>query len=171
MPETKLKITAIPAFQDNYIWLLKAEGNACAVVDPGDADPVLEVLEKQGLKLTYILLTHHHYDHAGGVPALLERYTAKVFGPGDERIPFVHQVCREGDEIQLPDIGTQFRVLEVPAHTRSHIAFYNQNVLFCGDTLFSLGCGRLFEGSAADMQTALDKLATLPAGNQGLLCA
>lgn len=162
MPETKLNISPIPAFQDNYIWLLEAGGNACAVVDPGDADPVLEVLQARGLDLSYILLTHHHHDHAGGVPALLESYAAKVFGPADDRIPFVHQVCSQGDEIHLPDIGARFRVLEVPAHTRSHIAFYTPNILFCGDTLFSLGCGRLFEGTAADMQMALDKLAVLP---------
>lgn len=163
MPEFKLNITAIPAFQDNYIWLLKAGGNTCAVVDPGDADPVLEVLEKQGLKLSCILLTHHHYDHAGGVAALLERHNATVFGPIDDRLPVVHKVCREGDQVHLPGLDVNFRVLEVPAHTRSHIAFYSQNVLFCGDTLFSLGCGRFFEGTATDMQRSLDKFAALPA--------
>ena len=163
MPADQLDITAIPAFEDNYIWLIKAGGKACAVVDPGDADPVLEVLEKQGLDLRYILLTHHHYDHTGGVPALLERYAARVFGPEDDRIPSVRQVCRQDDEIHLPDLRASFRVLEVPAHTRSHIAFYSRDALFCGDTLFSLGCGRLFEGSAADMQSSLDKLAALPA--------
>jgi hydroxyacylglutathione hydrolase len=162
MPHTKLKISPIPAFQDNYIWLLEAGGKTCAVVDPGDADPVLEVLEARGLTLSHILLTHHHHDHAGGVSALLEEYPAKVFGPADERIPVVHRICSQGDEIHLPDLGTRFRVLEVPAHTRSHIAFYTHDILFCGDTLFSLGCGRLFEGTPADMQTALDKLAVLP---------
>ncbi len=163
MPETTLNITAIPAFQDNYIWLLKTAGKACAVVDPGDADPVLEVLEEQGLKLSCILLTHHHYDHADGVAALLERHDATVFGPKDDRLPIVHRVCREGDQIHLPGLDVNFRVLEVPAHTRSHIAFYTHNVLFCGDTLFSLGCGRFFEGTAIDMQSSLDKIAALPA--------
>ncbi len=163
MPANKLNITAIPAFADNYIWLLKAAGKACAVVDPGDSDPVLEVLEQQGLDLSYILLTHHHHDHVGGVPALLERYNATVFGPADKRIPFVHQVCREGDVVHLPDLDVEFQVLEVPAHTRSHIAFFAENVLFCGDTLFSLGCGRLFEGTAYDMQKSLDRLVALPA--------
>ena len=124
MLANKLEITAIPAFEDNYIWLLRAGGKACAVVDPGDAGPVLEVLEQQGLELSYILLTHHHYDHVGGVSGLLERYKATVFGPEDERIPFVQQVCREGDEIRLADLNVKFHVLEVPAHTRSHIAFY-----------------------------------------------
>ena len=157
-----LNISAIPALGDNYIWLITAGGKACAVVDPGDADPVLKVLEEQGLDLRYILLTHHHHDHVGGVPALLDRYKAKVFGPVDSRIPFIHEVCREGDQVQLADLNAEFRVLEVPAHTRSHIAFYGENVLFSGDTLFSLGCGRFFEGTAADMQVALDKLAALP---------
>jgi len=170
MQGNELNITAIPAFSDNYIWLLTAGGKTCAVVDPGDEDPVLEVLEKQGLELRYILLTHHHPDHTGGVPALLERYQARVFGPADERIPFVHQVCREGDQFQLPGLNAEFRVLEVPAHTRSHIAFYGENALFSGDTLFSLGCGRFFEGTAADMQKSLDKLAALPA-NTKVYCA
>jgi len=163
MPADKLSISAIPAFGDNYIWLLKADGNTCAVVDPGDEDPVLEVLKEQGLDLRYILLTHHHPDHVGGVPDLLEHYDATVFGPADERIPFVHKVCREGDRVVLPGLNAEFRVLEVPAHTRSHIAFYGENILFSGDTLFSLGCGRFFEGTAVDMQKSLDKLAALPA--------
>ncbi|MDX2416851.1 MAG: hydroxyacylglutathione hydrolase [Xanthomonadales bacterium] len=162
MLANELKISAIPAFDDNYVWLLTAGGKACAVVDPGDAEPVLQVLEQRGLELSYILLTHHHYDHVGGVSALLEKYKAKVFGPADVRIPFVEQVCREGDEIQLPDLKIKFHVLEVPAHTRSHIAFFADEVLFCGDTLFSLGCGRFFEGTATDMQKSLDKLAALP---------
>ena len=163
MRGNELNITAIPAFGDNYIWLLTAGGKACAVVDPGDEDPVLEVLEKQGLELRYILLTHHHPDHSGGIPTLIERYQARVFGPDDERVPFVDQVCRDGDRIRLPDLKAEFAVLEVPAHTRSHIAFYGENALFSGDTLFSLGCGRFFEGTAADMQKSMDKLATLPA--------
>ncbi len=163
MQGKNLNVSAIPALGDNYIWLLTAGGKNCAVVDPGDADPVLEVLKRQGLKLRYILLTHHHPDHIAGVPALLEQYSATVFGPADERIPFVHQVCKEGDQIQLTELNATFNILEIPAHTRSHIAFYGENALFSGDTLFSLGCGRLFEGTAADMQTAMDKLAALPA--------
>lgn len=157
-----LNISAIPALGDNYIWLITAGGKACAIVDPGDEDPVFRALEQQGLDLRYILLTHHHHDHVGGVPALLDRYNATVFGPADDRIPFVHEVCREGDQVQLADLGAEFRVLEIPAHTRSHIAYYGEDILFSGDTLFSLGCGRFFEGTAADMQKSLDKLAALP---------
>jgi len=170
MSADKLNITAIPAFDDNYIWLLDAGGKTCAVVDPGEAGPVLEVLEQRGLNLSYILLTHHHHDHTGGVPGLLERYGATVFGPADKRIPFVHRVCRQDDEVLLADLNVNFKVLEVPAHTRSHIAFFAEDMLFCGDTLFSLGCGRFFEGTADDMQKSLDKLATLPADTR-VYCA
>ncbi len=163
MPDKDLIITAIEAFDDNYIWMITAGGDSCAVVDPGDEAPVLETLEKHGLSLRYILLTHHHQDHIGGVPALLDHCNPIVFGPADERIPFIDHVCREGDKVCLPDLDASFLVLEVPAHTRSHIAFYGENCLFSGDTLFSLGCGRFFEGTASDMQTSLDKLAALPA--------
>jgi hydroxyacylglutathione hydrolase len=163
MQGNDLNISAIPAFADNYIWLLTTGGNTCAVVDPGDADPVLELLVRKGLDLRYILLTHHHPDHIGGVPELLEHYDAAVFAPEDERIRFEHQVCRQGDQVELPDLQAKFQVLEIPAHTRSHIAYFNESVLFSGDTLFSVGCGRFFEGTAADMQSSMDKLATLPA--------
>lgn len=166
MQAEPLIITAIPAFTDNYIWLLRGTGNACAVVDPGDEDPVIEVLQQRGLDLRYILLTHHHPDHTGGVLALKKNYKTRVFGPIDERMPFVDQVCRENDLVSLPELNVEFRVLEVPAHTRSHIAFFGEGAVFSGDTLFSLGCGRFFEGTAADMQTSLDKLAALPADTQ-----
>ena len=162
MSGTKLNISAIPALADNYIWLLTAADKCCAVVDPGEAQPVLDVLEARGLDLRYILLTHHHYDHVDGVPDLLEQTGATVYGPADDRLPCVDTVCREGEEIRLDDLELNFRVLEIPAHTRSHIAFYGHGALFCGDTLFSAGCGRLFEGTAAEMLQALDKLAALP---------
>lgn len=170
MSTAKLNITAIPAFADNYIWLLTAGGSACAVVDPGDADPVLAVLANKGLDLQYILLTHHHPDHTGGVGELLRRFPAIVFGPDDPRIPYKQQICRQGDRVKLPELDAKFQVLEVPAHTSSHIAFFGEHSLFPGDTLFSIGCGRLFEGTAADMQQSLDKLAALPADTR-VYCA
>jgi hydroxyacylglutathione hydrolase len=163
----KLRIEAIPAFKDNYIWLLHGDdarrGSPCAVVDPGDAAPVLATLRERGLRLTHVLLTHHHWDHADGVEALLEHFPAQVHGPDDRRLGAWCRPYREGQAVELPELGLRFEVLDVPAHTRSHIAFHGHGVLFSGDTLFSIGCGRLFEGTAEDMQAALDKLAALPA--------
>ncbi len=162
MRNRHLHIEAIEAFTDNYIWLLSTDTDSCAVVDPGDATPVLKRLQEGGLNLRYILLTHHHADHTGGVSHLMREYDTEVFGPDDQRIAAAHTVCKEGDVVQLAELGLEFHVLEVPAHTRSHIAFHTDHVLFPGDTLFSIGCGRFFEGTPADMQIALDKLAGLP---------
>lgn len=161
MHDTPPEVTAIPAFSDNYIWLLRTGDEACAVVDPGDHEPVLAQLADAGLDLRYILLTHHHRDHAGGIEALLERYPATVFGPRDERLGDWCRPCSEGETVALPELGLEFGVLDVPAHTRSHIAFHGHGLVFSGDTLFSIGCGRLFEGSPEQMQVALDKLAAL----------
>jgi hydroxyacylglutathione hydrolase len=168
MPE--ITITAIPAFADNYIWLISTGGKQCAVVDPGDAEPVLRELNKQGLELSYILITHHHADHTGGVAELVNRCGAKVFGPHDPRIPGQNQSFAEGESVHLPLLELDFKVVEVPGHTSSHIAFYGHGCLFCGDTLFSAGCGRLFEGTAEQMQSSLDKLAGLPASTR-VFCA
>jgi hydroxyacylglutathione hydrolase len=162
MPNSSLEIFPIPAFSDNYIWLLSRGGPECAVVDPGEHEPVLEVLRAKGLDLRYILLTHHHWDHSGGIPGLLEHYDAQVFGPLDDRLDDWCQPCREGDTVSLPDLGLEFGVLDIPAHTRSHVAFHGHGMVFSGDTLFSIGCGRLFEGTPAQMQDAMDKLAELP---------
>lgn len=163
MTNKPLHIEPIPAFTDNYIWVLHRGGKHCAVVDPGDAAPVRAHLTKNGLELTAILLTHHHWDHAGGVPELLETWPdAQVYGPVDERLGAWNQPCREGDSITLDSLDLAFSVLDVPAHTRSHIAFFGHGALFSGDTLFSVGCGRLFEGTPEDMQNAMDKLARLP---------
>ena len=157
-----IEVTAIPAFSDNYIWLISCGGTSCAVVDPGDAQPVLDLLQEKGLDLCYILITHHHPDHIGGMKRLKEKTGAKVFGPHDPRIKGQDRMFAENETVSLPALNLEFSVLEVPGHTSSHIAFFGHGCLFCGDTLFSVGCGRLFEGSPAQMQSSLDKLAALP---------
>jgi hydroxyacylglutathione hydrolase len=159
---TEITVTAIPAFADNYIWLISTGETGCAVVDPGDAAPVRDYLDRHGLELQAILLTHHHADHIGGMPELAEAYCAVVYGPKDPRIPGQDRSFGEGEIVSLPGLGLEFAVIEVPGHTSSHIAFYGHGCLFCGDTLFSVGCGRLFEGTPEQMQTSLDKLAALP---------
>lgn len=159
-----MTLLALPAFTDNYIWMLH-DGSQAVVVDPGDAAPVLEALDRLGLRLASILVTHHHRDHVGGIDALRGRLEGAVHGPAREAIPppFVQHV--EGDVIDVA--GWQMRVMEVPGHTAGHIAFYMADIddgplLFCGDTLFSAGCGRLFEGTPAQMHDSLSRLAALP---------
>jgi hydroxyacylglutathione hydrolase len=160
-----LSVTPVPALADNYIWVLH-DGAHAAVVDPGEAKPVLDFLRREKLKLAAILLTHHHADHIGGMPELVAQAGVPVYAPHDERISapagLLHRV-REGDRPALPEFSLTFEVLEVPAHTRSHIAFHAPGMVFCGDTLFACGCGRLFEGTPAQMHAALSKLAALPA--------
>ncbi len=160
-----LKLIPIPAFADNYLWLLH-DGRHALVVDPGDAVPVLRVLQENALQLESILVTHHHADHTGGVDLLRNTTGAKVFGPASENIPAPYVPLHEGDVVNA--MGLRFEVLDVPGHTSGHIAFYtpvmnDEPLVFCGDTLFSGGCGRLFEGTPAQMLTSLDKLAALPA--------
>lgn len=154
-------IAAIRAFTDNYIWSIR-RGEHAAVVDPGDAEPVLEYLSVEKLQLAAILNTHHHSDHVGGNAQLLSKYSVPVFGPVGEAIPRVTHALKEGDRIVVPGVELPLSVLDIPGHTRGHIAFVGDGVLFCGDTLFSCGCGRLFEGTAAQMHASLTKLASLP---------
>ena len=159
-----MKLIPLPAFTDNYIWLLH-DAKQALVVDPGDAQPVLEALQQLGLQLQAILVTHHHPDHTGGVDALREATGASVFGP--KREPMPEPLTRLGGGDQLQSLGLTFDVIDVPGHTAGHIAYFCANVteaplLFCGDTLFSGGCGRLFEGSPAQMLASLDTLAALP---------
>ena len=161
----------IPAFDDNYLWLLH-DGKRALVVDPGDAGPVLRALDEHALQLESILVTHHHADHTGGVDALREATGAQVWGPATERIPQPYTHLTGGDTAQA--LGLAFEVIDVPGHTAGHIAYYTPDVdgkplLFCGDTLFSGGCGRLFEGTPAQMLASLDKLAALP-GNTVVCC-
>lgn len=153
------KILPIPAFKDNYIWLLVSGGRA-AVVDPGDPLPVIDRLETLGLRLETILITHHHADHQGGITALLERWQAEVYGPGNESITGCNRPLLGGETISV--LGQQVSVLAVPGHTLGHLAYYVPGALFCGDTLFGAGCGRLFEGTPAQMSASLSKIAALP---------
>jgi hydroxyacylglutathione hydrolase len=167
MPE--LRIEAIPAFSDNYIWLLVREGRA-AVVDPGDAAPVQRALDQRGLRLDGILVTHHHADHVGGVAVLAADSGAPVYGPATEDIPARTHAVAAGAEFEL--LGERCTVLEVPGHTRGHLAYLLPALpaLFCGDTLFGAGCGRLFEGTPAQMADSLARLAALPADTR-VYCA
>ncbi len=166
-----MQVQALPAFRDNYIWALATGGAGWLVVDPGEPGPVFQAAA-QGLAPSAILLTHHHSDHIDGVSALLERWPGiPVHAPADERIHEQGRRVRGGDILQLGDVSAH--VIEVPGHTRSHIAFHvkaaDEEFLFCGDTLFSLGCGRLFEGTPAQMLASLELLATLP-GHTRVCC-
>lgn len=172
-----LEITPIPAFNDNYIWLLQHHGNKrVSVVDPGDAAPVLALLQAQGLELVTILITHHHADHTGGIAALRAAYPqVQVVGPQSTKIQGFDQTLSEGDKIRV--LGLEFAVLEIPGHTLDHIAFYWADdavdmapILFCGDTLFAAGCGRIFEGTPAMMLNSLQKLQRLDAATR-VYCA
>jgi hydroxyacylglutathione hydrolase len=160
---TPLRITAVPAFNDNYLWLIHNDTHA-AVVDPGDATPVLAALAAQNLTLCAILLTHHHNDHTGGVPRLLQHRQVPVFGPAKEAIPTITVPLKEGDSVNIPELQLRLHVIDTPGHTLGHICYHAQEQawLFSGDTLFAAGCGRLFEGTAAQMHQSLNKLATLP---------
>jgi hydroxyacylglutathione hydrolase len=157
-----LAIRAVRAFKDNYIWMLEAGANAVAV-DPGDAAPVEEFLEARGLGLTAVLATHHHMDHVGGLQALARRWKCPTFGPASEEIAGLDHRLAEGDRIRVPGIGIELGTLDIPGHTAGHIALFGEDLVFCGDTLFACGCGRVFEGTPAQMVDSLDKLARLPA--------
>jgi hydroxyacylglutathione hydrolase len=158
-----LKVLAVPAFEDNYLWLIH-DGVHAAVVDPGDAAPILAALDAHNLSLVAILLTHHHADHVGGVPDLLRRFNVPVFGPRGEAIPAITRPLAEGDTAIVPELGLTLSVLDVPGHTKGHIAYIapSEHSVFCGDTLFAGGCGRLFEGTPEQMVASLTKLAALP---------
>ncbi|MEG9625953.1 hydroxyacylglutathione hydrolase [Pseudomonas guariconensis] len=158
-----IQIDALPAFSDNYIWLLQDTAKRrCAVVDPGDAAPVQAWLAANpGWVLEDILITHHHHDHVGGVEALKHATGARVCGPAQERIPARDLALDDGDQVKV--LGLDFDIIAVPGHTLGHIAYYSAPLLFCGDTLFAAGCGRLFEGTPEQMHQSLSRLAALPA--------
>lgn len=158
----------VRAFKDNYIWLVRGHSRSHAlVIDPGDAQPVLEALPRLGLLPTAILCTHHHHDHVGGVPELRRHFTGvSVYGPMHEDIEGLTHPLRDAELLHFTELGLHFQVLDIPGHTRGHIAYYGHDLLFCGDTLFSAGCGRLFEGTAAQMHHSLARLSALPDNTQ-----
>jgi hydroxyacylglutathione hydrolase len=165
-----LHVVPLPALADNYIWVLHDDAGQAIVVDPGDALPVEAALMQRGLKLCTILLTHHHHDHIGGVDALLARHDVPVYAPRDERITCATHRVNDGDVVTLATPSARFEVIAVPGHTTTHVAYTGEGVLLCGDTLFSMGCGRLFEGTPEQMLASLDRLAALPA-NTLVCCA
>ncbi|AJP49490.1 hydroxyacylglutathione hydrolase [Rugosibacter aromaticivorans] len=165
--KSAVEIIALPAFTDNYIWVLRHAGQV-AVVDPGDATPVREYLAQTGERLCAVLVTHYHPDHIGGIAEIIAHHPVPVYGPASENIAEVSHSLRGGEHIQLPEIDCEFDVITLPGHTLGHIAYYGSDIgeagaVFCGDTLFAAGCGRLFEGTPAQMYDSLNKLAVLPA--------
>ena len=183
MKNTSLEKIPLCAFRDNYIWLI-SNGKHVIIIDPGLAQPVLEYMAQHSLSPIAVLLTHHHADHTGGVTEITAQYSVPVYGPAKEKITGVTALLQEGDEIYFRELALTAQILDVPGHTQGHIAYciYEQKeqnqafaalgpaALFCGDTLFSTGCGRLFEGTAEQMLLSLEKLAALPSDTQ-VYCA
>ena len=157
----RIQVHPIPAFKDNYIWALRS-GSRVAIVDPGDARPVLDYLAREALELVAILATHHHADHVGGVADLKRGRDIPVYGPKNEPISTLTRPVASGDRVAIPEFGVAFEVLDIPGHTRAHIAYYGSKMVFCGDTLFACGCGRVFEGTPPQLHASLAKLAALP---------
>ena len=165
-----IHIHPIEAFQDNYIWLIHNDQNSI-IVDPGDAKPVISALERKKLNLVAVLITHHHADHIGGVMALQEKYPhIKVFAPEKDNYDFVNISLKNGDEINIPELQINYKIIEIPGHTQGHIAYYDMKNLFCGDTLFACGCGRIFDGTHEQMYNSLKKISALPKSTK-IYCA
>lgn len=163
-----MHLIPLPALADNYIWLLHDDAGQAVVVDPGDAEVVERALTARKLRLRAVLLTHHHHDHVGGAATLRARHAVPVYAPVDDRIDSATVRVRDGDRVELVSPSVSFEVIAIPGHTLSHIAYVGAGLLLCGDTLFSLGCGRLFEGTPAQMLASLDRLSKLP--GETLVC-
>lgn len=163
-----LNIIPIPAFQDNYIWTLH-DGQHAVVVDPGDAAQVRTCLDTHKLKLAAILCTHHHGDHVGGVCELAQLYNVPVYGPRNENVPGTSQPVGEGNVVTIAELDIKLEVLDIPGHTRGHVAYLGMGAIFCGDTLFGCACGKLCEGTAEQLHHSLQRLANLP-GDTRVYC-
>ena len=162
-----MNLISIPAFQDNYIWVLVDNDRRCVIVDPGESAPVLDAIKENGWQPEAILLTHHHNDHTGGVPELRAHFPhLVVYGPAETQDKGTTQVVNEGENINIRE--WEFSVFATPGHTLGHLCFYSKPYLFCGDTLFSGGCGRLFEGTPEQMYQSLQKISALP--DDTLIC-
>ncbi len=162
-----VSVAPILAFNDNYIWtLIDDETRAAVVVDPGDADPVMQYLNAHQLKLVGILITHHHWDHTNGIDKLKATYQVPVYAPAKDNVSGVTHPVQDNETITIPHFPIHFRVIAIPGHTLGHCAYYSNEMIFCGDTLFAAGCGRLFEGTAEQMYSSLQKLAMLPANTK-----
>jgi hydroxyacylglutathione hydrolase len=157
----EIEVIPLRAFKDNYVWTLR-NARCAAVVDPGEAQPVLDYLSAEKLQLVAILATHHHQDHVGGIAELRRKYAVPVYGPRGEPIATLTHPVGGADRVALSELGVSFEVLDIPGHTRAHIAYYGGNMLFCGDTLFACGCGRVFEGTPQQLYASLEKLMALP---------
>jgi hydroxyacylglutathione hydrolase len=162
-------IHPIPAFEDNYIWALR-DNQQVAIIDPGEAAPVLRFLDTTGDRLCAILVTHRHGDHTGGIAELRTRHPVPVYGPALEAAEVVTHPLQDGERLTLPALGIDFEVLHLPGHTLGHVAYYRPGMLFCGDVLFGAGCGRVFEGTLEQMHASLARIATLPADTR-IYCA
>ena len=156
-----LTLIPLPAFEDNYIWVWH-DGRHAVAVDPGDPAPLIAFLDAHQLALSAVLITHHHRDHTGGNTVLRQRYKCAIYGPDNPRIPAITHVLRGGDPVDIPEAGLHFEVLATPGHTLDHISYVGHGCLFCGDTVFGCGCGKLFEGSPATMASSLDAILALP---------
>ncbi len=159
-----IQVINIPAFTDNYIWLVtNEERKFAAIVDPGDAEPVIAELNRRDMQPIALLITHHHADHVGGIEKLCAAYPdLVVYGPASEYVPHISTALREGQQVHLEPLGLNFAVLDIPGHTAGHIAYYGEGSLFCGDTIFGTGCGRVFDGSLDTLHASLSRLAELP---------
>jgi hydroxyacylglutathione hydrolase len=157
----KVEVVALRAFKDNYVWTLR-DARCAAVVDPGEAQPALDYLAAENLQLVAILATHHHQDHVGGIAELRRKYAVPVYGPRGEPIATLTHPVGGGDRVAIDELSMSFEVFDIPGHTRAHVAYYGANMLFCGDTLFACGCGRVFEGTPQQLYASLEKLAALP---------